>query len=80
MVRSPLIVIGHALTVDVVEVVQKINGGQNTKTMALIAGTPFPFPHFRAFLPPPFTFPFAPAKQGTKSTNFLPLENLSIVV
>ena len=29
--------------------------GRNTKTLALIAGSPFPFP-FRAFLPPPPLF------------------------
>ena len=33
----------------------------NTKTPAFIAGTPFPFPHFCAFLPPPSSFPFVPA-------------------
>ena len=29
------------------------NGGRNTKTPALIAVAPFPFPLFRVFLPPP---------------------------
>ena len=29
------------------------NGGRNTKTPALTAVAPFPFPLFRAFLPPP---------------------------
>ena len=34
------------------------NGGRNRKTMALIAGAPFPFPLFRAFLPTPNPSPF----------------------
>ena len=38
------------------------NGGWNTKTPALIAGSPFPFPLLHAFLPPPPLF--APATQA----------------
>ena len=34
--------IGYVLTVDVIGLVEKINGGQNTKTPALIAGAPVP--------------------------------------
>ena len=34
------------------------NGGRITKTPALIAAAPFPFPLFRAFLPPPSPSPF----------------------
>ena len=42
-------------------------GGWNTKTQALIAGAPFPFP-FRAFLPQPPPPLFAPATQATSNT------------
>ena len=52
--KRPLRVFGtHVLTVDIIGLV----GGRNTKTTALIAGAPFPFPLFRAFLSPP-TPPF----------------------
>ena len=48
MLRSPLLVIGHVLTVDVTGL-----GERKTKTLALIAGAPFPFP---PFLPRPSPF------------------------
>ena len=41
------------------------NGGQNTKTPAVIAGALFPFPRFRTFLPPRSPPLFAPATQAT---------------
>ena len=41
------------------------NGGRNTKTPALIAGAPFPFPLFRTFLPlPPLPSPFCACHAG----------------
>ena len=53
--KRPLRVFGtHVLTVDIIGLV----GGRNTKTTALIAGAPFPFPLFRTFLPPLPFFPF----------------------
>ena len=39
----PLLVIGYLLTIDVIGLVKEI-GGQNTKTPAPFADTPFPFP------------------------------------
>ena len=40
------------------------NGGRNAKIPALTAGAPFPFPCFRAFLPPFSPFPFCPCHAG----------------
>ena len=56
MLRSApyILVIGHVLTV-VVSRISMESCGRNTKTLALIAGSPFPFP-FRAFLSPPPLF------------------------
>ena len=54
--------IGHVYTVDVIGLVGKLVGGFNTKTSALIAGAPFPFPCFHTFLPPPLFF--VPATQA----------------
>ena len=45
--------IGHVLTVEVIGLVQK-----------MVASAPFPFPLFRAFLPPPPPPLFAPATQA----------------
>ena len=59
MQRSLLLVIGHVLTVDVIILAEKMLG-RIQKTPALIAGAAFPFPLFRAFLPPLF----APATQA----------------
>ena len=61
MLRSALLVIGHVLTVDFIGLVEKMVDGIQ-KTTALIAGAPFPFPLFRAFLPPPPFF--APAMRA----------------
>jgi len=64
MPRSPLLVIGHILTVDIIGLVQKNNDGRDTKTPALIAGAPFPFPRFRTFLPLPSPSPFCACHAG----------------
>ena len=54
--------IGYVYTVDVIGLVGKLVGGFNTKTPALKADAPFPFPCFHTFLPPPLFF--APATQA----------------
>ena len=64
MLRSPLFVIGHVLTVHVTGLVQKTVGGNYTKTPALIAGAPFPFPCFCIFLPLPSPFSFRACHAG----------------
>ena len=66
MLRSPQLVIGHVLAVDVIGISSE-NDGRNTKTPAVIAGAPFPFPRLRAFLPLPSPSPFCGCHAGYPS-------------
>ena len=73
--EAPLLVIGHVLTVDVIGLVKGI-GGQNTKTPAPFADTPFSFP-FLAFLRLPH---FCPCfLRLPRRLNFFGCSNLLIV-
>ena len=64
MLRSPLLVIGHIPVDSWHYQISSENDGRNTKTPALIAGAPFPFPLFRTFLPLPSPSPFCACHAG----------------
>ena len=64
MLRSPLLVIGHVLTVDIIGLVQKMVGGIQ-KNPAHAAGAPFPFCPLSQFSPSPSPPHLAPTMQAT---------------